>query len=55
MTDCDTPSFQRYNVQLGPSGRVGGLDGTQMEMIHSILQLVPLGSVEPRQSKSHGF
>ena len=31
------------------------IDGGEIQVIHSILQLIPLGSVELRQSKSHRF
>ena len=31
------------------------IDGGEIQVIHSILQLVPLGSMELRQSKSHRF
>ena len=31
------------------------VDGGEIQVIHSILQLIPLGSMELRQSKSHRF
>ena len=50
------PSIQSpYHMNLHSMVCKVRVDGGEIQVIHSILQLIPLGSMELRQSKSHRF
>ena len=55
MSIGDPSTQSPYHMNLHCVACKRRVDGGEIQVIHSILQLVPLGSMELRQSKSHRF
>ena len=55
MSRWDPSTQSPYHMNLHSMVCKRRVDGGEIQVIHSILQLIPLGSMELRQSKSHRF
>lgn len=55
MSRWDPLTQSPYHMNLHSMVCKCRIDGGEIQVIHSILQLIPLGSMELRQSKSHRF
>ena len=55
MSSGDPSTQSPYHMDLHCVVCKVRIDGGEIQVIHSILQLVPFGSMELRQSKSHRF